>query len=192
MVSVSLLASPWKAQAQGPRPAPEKKERKAKDQAEEDLLFAVKKEPDSNKKIALLKQWKEKYPDSDYKSERLLYFLDSYAKLGDSRNTVDAAKEILAEDPQNTQAILGIAINVFGLSPPTGDDLSLANTAANHLLANLDSTFGTANKPAFVSDPAWKQTRIDVEGLAHAVLGWIAMQRKENETAEQQFLEALQ
>ena len=60
MVAVSLVASAGKAQAQGATPAPEKKERKAKDQAEEDLLSAVKKEQDSNKKIALLKQWKEK------------------------------------------------------------------------------------------------------------------------------------
>ena len=59
---------------------------------------------------------------------------------------------ILDDDPQNTQALLGIAINAFGLNPPSREDLDLVNKAANHLLSNTDSTFGMSKKPAFVTE----------------------------------------
>ena len=42
----------------------------AKDQAEVDLFNAILKETDNAKKLQLLDQWKQKYPDTAFKEQR--------------------------------------------------------------------------------------------------------------------------
>ena len=141
--------------------APKKKA--VKDQGEYDIFTSVSKETDLNKKLVLLGTWKEKYPDSDYKNERMLTELDTYTK---------------------------IAGGTMG-KQPTPESLSAGEKAANTIIANLDTYFVSSAKPDNVSDADWTKLRADTEATAHLTLGWIAMQNKEFPKAEQEFTKVL-
>lgn len=142
--------------------APKKKA--VKDQGEFDIFTSVSKETtDLNKKLALIGTWKEKYPDSDFKNERMLTELDTYTK---------------------------IAAGTMG-KQPTPESLSAGEKAANTIISNLDTYFAPSVKPETVSDADWTKLRSDTEATAHMTLGWIAMQNKDFPKAEQEFAKVL-
>jgi hypothetical protein len=80
--TTSQPAQPGQAAAPA---APAEKKKQYKDQQEYTLYDSATKEADPNKKLTLLNTWKDKYPDSDYKLERTMLFLDTYQKLGSTR-----------------------------------------------------------------------------------------------------------
>jgi tetratricopeptide (TPR) repeat protein len=182
------LAAPQQAQsgqvAQSGQTAPGQKQKKVKDQGEYDLFNAVTKETDPNKKLALLKTWQEKYPDSDYKLERLQYMLATYQQLGQTAKMIDTAKEILAIDPKDIQALYWIAFLTPTLGNTSPDALDLAEKAANGLL--------TAEKPANVKEEDWTKAKAQTDAIGYSTLGWIAMQRKNYDQAETDFKKSLQ
>ena len=55
--------------------------------------------------------------------------------------------------------------------------LDKAQKVAEAALTNLD------NKPSTIPDDQWPQARKQIESLARKTLGWVAMQRKQNDTA---------
>ncbi|MDQ6707350.1 MAG: hypothetical protein M3Z85_15405, partial [Acidobacteriota bacterium] len=140
------------------------KQKKVKDQGEYDIYTSVSKETDPNKKLALLATWKEKYPDSDFKNERMLTELQAHSQ---------------------------IAASTMG-AKPTPESLANGEKAANTILSNLDTYFAADVKPEKVSDADWQKARSDTEGTAHLTLGWIAMQNKDYPKAEQEFTKVLQ
>lgn len=142
--------------------APKKKA--VKDQGEYDIYKSVSDEKDANKKLGLIATWKEKYPDSDFKNERMLTELNSYSQ---------------------------IAAGTMG-KQPTPESLSAGDKAANTIISNLDTYFATTTKPDNVSEADWTKARSDTETQAHMTLGWIAMQNKDHPKAEQEFTKVLQ
>lgn len=158
-------------------------QKKVKDQGEYDLYTGVTKETDANKKLALLKTWKDKYPSSDFKEERLEYFLETYQQLGQSAQMIDTAKEILTIDPKNLKALYWIAFLTPTLNSNSPDALDAAQKAANGLLG--------AEKPANVKDEDWTKAKAQTDAIGYTTLGWVAMQRKDNDTAEQNFKKSL-
>jgi tetratricopeptide (TPR) repeat protein len=168
------------AQAQEPA----KKEKKVKDLGEHEVFTAVVKETDNNKKLALLNTWKQKYPESDYKEERLAYFLTTYQALGQPAKMVETAKEILAMNPKDVQGLYWITILTPQLNSTSPDALDLGEKSAQALLG--------AEKPAPLKDEDWKKAQSEMAPLAHNTLGWIAMQRKNNEAAEQAFRKSVE
>jgi hypothetical protein len=131
-----------------------------KDQGEYDAIQAVSKETDPTKKLALLNAWQDKYPDSQFKNPRLLQYMDTWSKIATKALTTPA---------------------------PTPEILSAAKDAASKLLANLDTAFSAAAKPAAVTDDQWKAARGQVEQQAHMVLGYVALQNKDYPGAEAEF-----
>jgi hypothetical protein len=85
-----------------------------------------------------------------------------------------------------------MAQNVLGIAKPTPDDLASGEKAANGLLSNIDTFFDPGKKPATTSDADWAKAKTLTETLAHTSLGWIALQKKDNETAEKEFTKSLQ
>jgi hypothetical protein len=59
------------------------------------------------------------------------------------------------------------------------------------MLSNLDTTFAKEKKPATTSDPDWTKARTDMEAIAHKTLGWVAIQKKQYDTAETEFKKEL-
>ena len=132
---------------------------KVKDQGEYDVFTASQKETDPVKTLALLQQWQDKYPDSDFKSARLLQFVKAWS-------------QIAGKTMQGT---------------PTPDSLAQGKNAAQSMLDNLDKAFSSDAKPANVSDADWKAARGQVEQQAHMTLGWVALQSKDYPGAEAEF-----
>jgi len=183
-ISAIALLSVVAGLAQTASTAPTAKKKQYKDQQEYTLYDSASKETDANKKLQILNTWKEKYPESDFKEERLKLLLDTYQKLGQAAKMVDTAKELLTIDPNDVTALYWITF----LAPSSGgisaDALATATKAANGLL--------NAQKPAGTSDDAWKTAKGTFDAIAYKTLGWVAMVQKNNADAETNFKKSLQ
>lgn len=177
-----LPARPVQAQ-EAAAPAAQKK---VKDQVEWDLFDKVTKATDPNEKIKLLNTWKEKYPGTDFKEERLQHYIQAYAQTGKFPEVIGASKELLGLDPKNVTAMYWIAFltPMVHQSNPAPDALGDAERAANGLLA--------AEMPPNTKPDDWARAKKDLDGLAHKALGWVAWQRKDYDTAEREFTKSLE
>ena len=110
----------------------------------------------------MLNTWKEKYPDSDFKMERLRIFLTTYQQWEAGQDD-DTAKEILAIDPKDIQALYWISFLTPSLGNASADTLDTAEKAANGLLA--------AEKPAEVKDEDWTKAKAQTDAAAYTTLG---------------------
>jgi hypothetical protein len=121
-----------------------------KDQGEYDLTQAIQKENDPQKKLDLLNQWEQKYPESDFKTTRTLYMM------------------------QAEGAIAG-----KGAQPnASAADLDAGQKASQNLIDNLDKYFADENKPAAATADQWKQAKDQTIVQAHTFLATIDMARK--------------
>src|ERR1700676_3967500 len=158
------------------------KEKKVKDQQEYDLYKSSTTTTDAAKRLPFLDQWKEKYPESDFKEERLVIYQTTYQALGQTAKAVETAKEILAMDPKEVNALY--FLTMYGqIQPATPDSLATGEKAAHSLLG--------AEKPAGVKDEDWKKIQADMTFKAHKTLSFIAMQKKQPEVAEQELMKCL-
>lgn len=161
------------------------KQKNVKDEQERDLF--TKSLPattaDPNQRLAALNSWKEKYPESEFKEDRLLIYLSTYQQLNQPAKMWDTAKEILAVNPQEINALMWLTLLTESL-PPTPETLSTGEKAAQSLL--------TVQKPAAVTDEAtWKKMQTSFEAAAHKTLGFVANQRKQFDVAEQEYGKSL-
>lgn len=168
------------ARAQG---AQAQTQKKVKDRGEWELFNNVTKETDPAKKIAILNEWKEKYPESDYKLDRLVMLLQNYMALKQWPNAINAAKEALSVDPGNLQASYCAAYVTPYLNSAAPDALATGEKAAYDLLA--------AERPATATEQDWPHAKRGFDVIAHTTLGWIAMKRQSNAVAEQEFVKCL-
>jgi hypothetical protein len=162
-----------------------------KDRAEYDLYAAISKEADNNKKLQLLNEWKQKYPATDFKEDRLLFYLFTYQGLNRAADMYETAKELVAVNPKNIRGLSWLLLLTPTLGKNSPDILDTAEKAANSLLASADTLFAASAKPADTNEADWAKARADSESLAHKTLGWVSMQRKEYPAAEKQFKESL-
>ncbi|HSB14369.1 MAG TPA: hypothetical protein VLE22_07910 [Bryobacteraceae bacterium] len=162
-----------------------------KDRAEYDLYVAISKEADNNKKLQLLNEWKQKYPATDFKEERLEFYLFTYQGLNRAADMYETAKELVALNPKNIRGLSWVLVLTPTLGKNTPDILDTGEKAANSLLSSIDTLFAASAKPAATSEADWTKARTDSESLAHKTLGWVAMQRKDYAAAEKQFKESL-
>jgi hypothetical protein len=178
------------AQPAGAQPADAKPN--WKDRAEYDLVESITKETDHTKRIALLNQWKEKYPNTDFKKLRAQIYLQSYQGLNQSANVLAAARDILAVDPQDMQALSTMAYYTPALNNQAPDALAAGEKAARGVLENLETFYTPDKKPAQVTAEQWAKAKKDSAAMAHKTLGWIAMIRKEAAPAEENFQKSLE
>jgi len=175
-------------------PAPqEAKEKAPKDQAEYELINKAFKEADPAKKLPLLLDWEKKYPESDYKIDRVRLVMGSYQGTNQGAKAVETAKSLLKLVPGDFAANYTItSLTPFLQQTPTPAVLSDGETAAKALVGGAIATqFDKAKKPATVSDAQWNSARAQTEVSAHQTLGWISMQRKDNTGAETEFMRVL-
>jgi len=167
-------------------------QKKVKDQGEYDLYMAITKEANAEAKLKLLDQWKEKYPATDFQLERLAFYLDAYQRLNRPAEIVSTAKSILEIEPRNLRVLSAVAYFTLNLPKPAPDDLSAGERAAKGVLGVLDAEFVAEKKPANVSEADWNKAKTATEAMAYRTLGWVAMQRKDNEAAEKSFARSLE
>jgi len=124
---------------------------------------------DFAKTIRDLDAWTAKCPNSDYKNERLLYYVQTYSNLKDSAKVVDTGAQLLEKDLKATFADQGqvltvyylVCANVQGLASPTPEQLATGVKASKELLEFLQTY-----KPAGASDADWAKAKPEVENLA--------------------------
>ena len=160
-----------------------------KDRAEYDLVQQIGQATDGAKKLALLEQWTQKYPNTDFKVERMVQYLEAYRLSNQPQKMWDAAKQILAEDPKNITALYWTSLLVVSMGNTDPANLDFGEKAATTLANSLDDV-----KPAGVSDADWQKTKeaMKLDAVGHRALGFIAMTRKNFEEAEKQLTANLQ
>ncbi len=184
-VSVSLvlgLALVLASSAALPSPQ-ETAEKRPKDQAEYELINKVYKETDPLTKLQYISEWSEKYPSSDYWSDRLRLAMRTFQQFGDGKSAVRVAQALLDEFPGDFEANFTIATLTPSLDSTDATVLSTGEEAASSLIS--------AGKPSTLTDDQWGQVKKRVLTTSHQTLGWIHMQRKDNVKAEQEFMQVL-
>jgi len=192
MVAVAVLglvSLSQTRQAAAQQPAAQSTDPKApkwKDQAEYDMYSAVVKETDPKKKLALINAWKEKYPQTEFRSARLQLYLNAYQQLNDVPNLLATLNEMLTLDPKDLTVMSPYMYYAMASNDVTPAALDNATKVANSALANLE------NKPASIKDEQWPQAKKQIESLAYKTLGWVAMQQKKTDEAEKNFTKSLE
>jgi hypothetical protein len=188
LLSVCLIGGLWAQTA-----------KKYKNQGEYDIYDAVTKDMiarNFTKALADLDTWRKNYPDSDYKDERQLLYVQAYASAKQPGKAIDASQELMARqglDTASTIKLLFTAATAIQQVPsPTVQELSIAGGAARRLQA-----FDT--KPENVSADAWAQALPQLLAAAKDALLYIAllpgvqaMQANNCGTAEAAFTKALE
>ena len=161
LLSVSVL--PIAAHAQAPAAPAAPKAPAAKDQGEYDIANAAAKETDPAKKLDLLHQWEQKYPDSDFKGQRQVQIAQAESQI--------AAKALTP-----------------GTSPA---DMDAAQKAAQDLIDNLDKYLAPENKPANVADAQWAQIKQTIMVQAHMELAAVSASKKDDVKTEAEYRKVL-
>jgi tetratricopeptide (TPR) repeat protein len=154
-------------------------------QAEWKMFDSAKNEADARKKLALIDAWKEKYPETDFKMVRLQLYLSAYQQLNDIPHLLATLNEMQVLDPKDLTVMSPFMYYAIANNDVSPAALDKAQKVAEAALTNLD------NKPSTIPDDQWPQARKQIESLARKTLGWVAMQRKQNDTAEQEFVKSL-
>jgi len=166
----------------------------AKDQQEANMINAVIKEPDPNKRVTELDEWKQKYPQTQFDSQRDLLYLVTYTQLKKGREAIDQAKEVLAKHPDDYMAL--VTIMTFGPTmnggKPSQEDFDTTMAAANHMLNDGDKVFADSNRPGTVSAAEWPKVRPYWEKTLPNVEAQMWVNRKDNAQAEDQLGKLLQ
>ncbi len=168
-------------------PALYAQEKKVKDQAEYDLIQAIQKEADAKKKVDLINQWKEKYPTSDFKVERLQALVAAQQAAQNAPGMREAALDLIKEDPKGLAGY--IYMNLLTLSMNDKSEAALANSekAAQGMLELLK----TFPKPANMTDAQWEGEKKNQQLNALKSLAFVKMSRNDYPGAEEQYLEIL-
>lgn len=156
------------------------------------------------KAIADLDQWKQKYPGSDFKDDREVYYIQAYAGAKQPDKALDVAGQLMNRDltkvfddpksgPQMVVKVLFTAMSAAQQIPnPTPEQLATADKAA-HMLMEYNT------KPEGASDADWAKARDQMQAAAKATLLYLAMKpgadamaKKDYPTAEAAFSKAQQ
>jgi hypothetical protein len=194
-VTAALCATAWGQGAQTPAqqggqtqgaPAPAQQGPQWKDRAEYDLVQSIQKETDATKQLALLNEWKQKYPSTDFTKVRLGLFLQAYQKLNQIDNLISTANDLVAADPKDVQTLSALLVLAFQLNNTSPAMLDFVDKTSQSLIDNID------NKPANVTDAQWKTQKDQTLALAHRGMGWAALQRKNNAAVKEHLTKSLE
>ena len=162
-------------------------EKKVKDQGEYDIYNQTLK--DQANPAALLKDldaWAQKYPGSDYKDDRLYYYITAYNGTNQPAKVLEVGSGLMDRDlkkvftdpkagPQQILTVLYMmSVNVLKLPTATPDQMSAGEKAARGLLEFVPNFFTAANKPAGATDAAWTEGRTTMEKVGKDTLMYLA------------------
>jgi hypothetical protein len=154
------------------------------DRAEYDLVLKIRSEASPQQRIALLDDWKAKYPKTGLGEPRRELYLAAYRELGNVPKMLDIVKEIVADQPDNEAGVYWAAILVPLAKDADAATQALGATAAQQMLAARDKYFSATLRPAAVTEAEWTAQSTRFEFLAHRALGWLAWQHNSLPEAE--------
>jgi len=162
------------------------------DRNEYDLVLNIRAEATAQKRLALLDQWKAKYPKTELLAARQELYFSAYQSLGDSAHMLAIAREMIASGADSMVGLYWCTLLTPEAKEITPDLLAGGEKAARQLLSGLDKFFAPGNKPAAATAETWTKQRGEVEVLAHRALGWIQWQRADYPGAEGAFTKCLE
>jgi hypothetical protein len=191
-IAAVLLAGPVYGQAPAAQPganAPAAQAKKVKDQGEYEIYNqAIKDANDPQKEIQDLDTWTQKYPDSDYKDDRLYMYMLAYSKMNppQPQKVLDYGQQLMNKGLDKVfpekggglnilNVLYQVAWNVAALPNPTPDQLTLGQRAASELIDFAPKYFVAENRPEKTSDADWQKARADIEKRAKTALGAMAL-----------------
>ncbi|MGH9583166.1 MAG: hypothetical protein ACRD4O_09550, partial [Bryobacteraceae bacterium] len=171
-----LLAAPLSAQQNPPQTgaaqqAQKPKAKNYKDRGEYDLYSKVVKTTDPQQRLQLLNTWKDKYPNSDFKEDRLKYFVATLAQLAQKDASqrpplIETCETLLKLDPNDFYA--NYYVSLYGPQVPATPQLAgEVQTSANALLKLADTVFAPDKKKANMTDQQWTQAKNQVLAVGH-------------------------
>ena len=161
------------------------------DRGEYDLVLTIRDEAAPQKRLALLDQWKAKYPKTELQQVRQELYLSAWQSLGDSPRMLAVAREMISGGADTLVGLYWCTLLVPEAKEVSAELLDAGEKAARQLLAGLDTYFSAAAKPAGTAPEIWPKRREDAEFLAHRALGWIRWQRADYAGAEGEFTTCL-
>ena len=135
--------------------------------------MGVRAESSPQKRVALLEEWKTKYPKSEFQQIRRELYFAAYQAMDDSANMCAVAGEMLAAQPDSKMGAYWFALLLPEQKKSSQEQLELGEKSAAVLLTGEKSQAGA-------------------EWTAHRALGWVHWRRGENTLAEEEFRKCLE
>jgi hypothetical protein len=174
--------------------APAKKTKQVKDTNEYDIFNEVVKDsqanpPNPKKFLADLDSWSQKYPGTDFKDRRTMYYIQAYSADNQAGKALDAAKPLidegqdgmkegLDEDPIILNALFmtsRAALALAAAGSPSAEELA-TGMKASQMLADFGKTyFAPEKKLPSMSADQWAAGLKQVEDEAKATQFQIAL-----------------
>ena len=104
------------------------------DKAEYDLHRSIVSNSDPVQRIALISEWQARYPQTEFKRERLLLLAHANKLAGNTQESFAAAVQLLTLDSRDADALMLVVTVGPSLLNPSPDDISIISDSANKLL----------------------------------------------------------
>ena len=141
------------------------------DQSQEYTLYnQALKTTDMRKRIALLDELEAKYPENKFKHDVLLLYYIAYRQLGEQDQALAAAERFLKVDPNHEDVMLFVADSYF----QKNQDAPRVIRLSQQLLELMQKK----PKPAALSNSQWEHQKAIVLGMAHWMVGSLAMRQE--------------
>ncbi len=185
LLSIAALSLLYVAPATMLGQAPQKN---YKDDKEFPLYNSILQDTNPKTRMEKIHEWEQKYPQTEFIQERRDLLLTTYAALGQGKETVEMARQIIADDPKNFKANYYTMFFTESLyaKTPSPAVLDEGEKTSKAILANIDTP------PQGVTPEQWATARKEIEILAHKTLGAIGMARKNWDAAESEYQKILQ
>ncbi len=152
------------------------------DRGEYDLALLIRSEASPQKRLALLDQWKAKYPGSAQQQVRRELYLAAYQSMGAWPRMLEVSREMVAAHADNLVGLYWFTLLAPEAKEPAPAFLDEAGKAARQLVA----------KAGVAADPEWQKRRAEVQRLGTRTLIWAAWQRGAYDDVEQHLTAWLQ
>lgn len=177
--------------AQGAAAAPKKN---YKDRGEYDVYTKALATTDPKARLAVLQEWQDKYPQTDFDTERAQLFVATLGQLAGSdpnarQQLLDKAAQLQKSDPNNFVAAYYTVL--YGPAVPNANADQITKSA-HVVLDNADKSFSADKKPANMSADQWTQTKNSAIAIADNALAYEAIQNKDTAGAENFYKQSLQ
>jgi tetratricopeptide (TPR) repeat protein len=161
---------------------------KAKSQKEVEALQAIQNATTPDARIAAVDELVTKFADTEFKAWALTLAADAAQRKGDSMKAIVYAQSALEADPKNYQAMLTISGELARSTRENDLDREEKLGRAEKMVNDAIAAINTAAKPnPQIPDDQWANIKKDLVAQAHENLGLIALARKKNEVAINEF-----
>ncbi len=173
---LALFLSPQAAE--GAQTGPQWKSRE-----EYDAYMVFAQEQDQNKKIGLIDAFFEKFKDTDFKEAILIQKMQAYQGLNDGAGTAKTAREVLAINPNQVDALYLLSFTFPYRFQPGGADAESALSRARSDARTGLSALEQMQKPSNMSDSQFADYVKPRRLVFNNTVGFAALQQKDYPTA---------